>query len=533
MLGCVVVLRGPLCCLWWCRWATHSLRRGTRVLWMSTRTTECDTPIQAGWWEHQSANSCLCCDVLSTRVSGRHESARLWFRWTPFHKWDGWVRFPAPLLVLTLLQLMDAQLRNRIHTVRSTSFLHLRVSVQQPPPRLESNRLQDSIRCADWLLQLSATLAPNASLTLLFSSALPSFAAIAAGLAVRSSAVFWMSVRSADISSFNCFWVQMVSPLWIAYSWWVTLHDLLSRLCLNSWLVCEWQNRWSFWRKLLFIHTTIPRPRLSSWMPRYWQWDLSSQFASSALQLHRGIYVWWRRHDPLSWAQSLVCRRATWVCESCLTCWRQAWSTPVASVLLAVSHELCILLLSVHSYLRHALIELRNRFPHGLNVSVFAGQLILVILNRILVSNELTSWPHLLSLVETLDTIRLLVVVSNLFRLNQRHHYFDHFRLSLIDRQSCRWAPMCSPCCLGIGTSTMLKMYCAWRAFAVFWAVCSVWTCYCFTTGPSPSGTSAPLRSLSACSKRTTWSTRCINWFSDCELGPRVLSWAPRHLSTV
>ena len=42
-------------------WATHSLPSldGTGVLWVLTGTHRCDTPIQAGWWEHQSASSFL------------------------------------------------------------------------------------------------------------------------------------------------------------------------------------------------------------------------------------------------------------------------------------------------------------------------------------------------------------------------------------------------------------------------------------------------------------------------------------------
>ena len=47
-------------------------------------------------------------------------------------------------------------------------------------------------------------------------------------------------------------------------------------------------------------------------------------------------------------------------------------------------HELCLLHLSDLNRVHHALIELRNRFPHGLNVNVSAGQ-------QILVSTDLTS----------------------------------------------------------------------------------------------------------------------------------------------
>ena len=47
-------------------------------------------------------------------------------------------------------------------------------------------------------------------------------------------------------------------------------------------------------------------------------------------------------------------------------------------------HELCLLHLSDLHRVRHALIELRDRFPHDLNVRVSAGQ-------QILVSSDLTS----------------------------------------------------------------------------------------------------------------------------------------------
>ena len=83
-------------------------------------------------------------------------------------------------------------------------------------------------------------------------------------------------------------------------------------------------------------------------------------------------------------------------------------------------HELHLLHLSDLNRVRHALIELMDRFLHGLNVNVSAGQ-------QILVSSDLTSrcLGLIVSLVETLD-ISLLVVFSNLSRLKQRHHLIDH-----------------------------------------------------------------------------------------------------------
>ena len=54
-------------------------------------------------------------------------------------------------------------------------------------------------------------------------------------------------------------------------------------------------------------------------------------------------------------------------------------------------HELC---LSDLNSIRHALIELKSRLPHGLNVRVSAGQ-------QILVSSDLTS--QCLGLVVTLS----------------------------------------------------------------------------------------------------------------------------------
>ena len=65
-------------------------------------------------------------------------------------------------------------------------------------------------------------------------------------------------------------------------------------------------------------------------------------------------------------------------------------------------HELGLLHLSGLNRVRHALIELRNRLPHGLNVHVSAGQ-------QILVSSDLTS--RCLGLIVT---------------LKQRHHLIDH-----------------------------------------------------------------------------------------------------------
>ena len=84
-------------------------------------------------------------------------------------------------------------------------------------------------------------------------------------------------------------------------------------------------------------------------------------------------------------------------------------------------YELSLLHLSDPNRVRHALIELRDRFLHGLNVSVSAGQ-------QILMSSDLTSrcLGFIVSLVEAVDVIRLLVVFSNLFRLKQRHHLIDH-----------------------------------------------------------------------------------------------------------
>ena len=67
-------------------------------------------------------------------------------------------------------------------------------------------------------------------------------------------------------------------------------------------------------------------------------------------------------------------------------------------------HELCLTHLSDLNSIRHALIELRDRLPHGLNVHVSAGQ-------QILVSSDLTSrcLDLIVLLIETLDVIRLLV----------------------------------------------------------------------------------------------------------------------------
>ena len=72
-------------------------------------------------------------------------------------------------------------------------------------------------------------------------------------------------------------------------------------------------------------------------------------------------------------------------------------------------HELSLLHLSDLNRVRHALIELT------------AGQ-------QIHVSSDLTSQclGLIVSLNETLDEIRLLVVFSNLFRHKQRHHLINH-----------------------------------------------------------------------------------------------------------
>ena len=84
-------------------------------------------------------------------------------------------------------------------------------------------------------------------------------------------------------------------------------------------------------------------------------------------------------------------------------------------------HELFLLHLSGLNRVRHTLIELKDRFPHGLNVRVSAGQ-------QILVSSDLTSrcLGLIVFLVETIDVLRLLVDFSILYRLKQRHHLIDH-----------------------------------------------------------------------------------------------------------
>ena len=84
-------------------------------------------------------------------------------------------------------------------------------------------------------------------------------------------------------------------------------------------------------------------------------------------------------------------------------------------------HELCLLHLSDLNRVHYTLIELKDRLPHGLNVNVSAGE-------QILVSSDLTSrcLGLIVFLDETLDVIRLLVVFSNLFRHQQRHHLIDH-----------------------------------------------------------------------------------------------------------
>ena len=72
-------------------------------------------------------------------------------------------------------------------------------------------------------------------------------------------------------------------------------------------------------------------------------------------------------------------------------------------------HERCLLHLSDLNRVRHALIELTAE-------------------QQILVSSDLTSrcLGLIVSLNETLDVIRLLVVFSNLFRHKQRHHLINH-----------------------------------------------------------------------------------------------------------
>ena len=65
-------------------------------------------------------------------------------------------------------------------------------------------------------------------------------------------------------------------------------------------------------------------------------------------------------------------------------------------------HELCLLHLSDLNSIRHALIEFRDRLPHGLNVRFSAGQ-------QILVSSDLTS-----------QCLGLTVTHK------QRHHLIDH-----------------------------------------------------------------------------------------------------------
>ena len=72
-------------------------------------------------------------------------------------------------------------------------------------------------------------------------------------------------------------------------------------------------------------------------------------------------------------------------------------------------HELCLLHLSYLNSIRHALVVLTAE-------------------QQILVSSDLTSrcLALIVSLNETLDVIRLLVVFSNLFRLKQCHHLINH-----------------------------------------------------------------------------------------------------------
>ena len=66
--------------------------------------------------------------------------------------------------------------------------------------------------------------------------------------------------------------------------------------------------------------------------------------------MHQGPDVW-HRLDPLSWVPfHLVHLRATWMCGSCLTCWRRVCSISVASAMLLIDfHTTCVTVVTLSS----------------------------------------------------------------------------------------------------------------------------------------------------------------------------------------
>ena len=85
-----------------------------------------------------------------------------------------------------------------------------------------------------------------------------------------------------------------------------------------------------------------------------------------------------------------------------------------------------MLLRSYPSRLRHAVIKLRDRVLHGHHTSLRVGQLMLLILYRVLVTSDLMCLRLIFGLVEALDAIGLLLVVFTLLSIERAHHLLDY-----------------------------------------------------------------------------------------------------------